>query len=33
MSLSDRDKKLVLAVLPVALIVAYWFLLLAPKRE
>jgi Tfp pilus assembly protein PilO len=33
MSMSDRDKKILLAVVPVVLIVAYWFLLLAPKRE
>ena len=33
MTLSDRDKKLVFLLLPVALIAAYWFLLLAPKRE
>ena len=33
MTLTDRDRKLVLIVLPVALLAAYWFLLLAPKRE
>ena len=33
MTLTDRDRKLVLIVLPVALFAAYWFLLLAPKRE
>lgn len=33
MSMSDRDKKVLLAVVPLVLIVAYWFLLLAPKRE
>jgi hypothetical protein len=33
MSMSDRDRKMLLAVVPVVLIVAYWFLLLAPKRE
>ena len=32
-SMSDRDRKLLIAVVPVVLIVAYWFLLLAPKRE
>ena len=33
MSMTDRDKKRLLAIVPVILIVAYWFLLLAPKRE
>ena len=33
MTLTDRDRKLVLIVLPVALLAAYWFLLLAPKRD
>jgi hypothetical protein len=32
-SMSDRDRKILIAVLPVVVIVAYWFLLLAPKRE
>ena len=32
-SMSDRDRKLLIAVVPVVIIVAYWFLLLAPKRE
>ena len=32
-SMSDRDRKLVLAIIPIVVIVAYWFLLLAPKRE
>ena len=32
-SMSDRDRKLLLAVVPVFIIVVYWFLLLAPKRE
>jgi Tfp pilus assembly protein PilO len=32
-SMSDRDRKLLLAVVPVVLIVAYWFLLLAPTRK
>jgi Tfp pilus assembly protein PilO len=32
-SMSDRDRKLLLAIVPIAVIVAYWFLLLAPKRE
>jgi Tfp pilus assembly protein PilO len=33
MNLTDRDRKIALALLPVVLLVAYWFLLLAPKRE
>ena len=33
MSLTDRDRKILLALIPLALIAAYWFLLLAPKRE
>lgn len=33
MSLTDRDKKLVMILLPIVLVAAYWFLLLAPKRE
>ena len=32
-SMSDRDRKLLLAIVPIVLIVAYWFLLMAPKRE
>jgi Tfp pilus assembly protein PilO len=33
MSLSDRDRKIALALVPILLLAAYWFLLLAPKRE
>ena len=33
MSLTDRDRKIVLALVPVLVLAAYWFLLLAPKRE
>lgn len=33
MSLTDRDRKIVLVIAPLVLIVAYWFLLLTPKRE
>jgi Tfp pilus assembly protein PilO len=33
MNLTDRDRKIALALVPVLVIVAYWFLLLAPKRE
>jgi len=32
-SMSDRDRKILLGVIPVVLIVAYWFLLLAPTRK
>src|SRR5918995_5404841 len=33
MSLSDRDRKIALAIVPLLLLAVYWFLLLAPKRE
>ena len=33
MSLTDRDRKIVLVIVPLLLIVGYWFLLLAPKRQ
>ena len=33
MTLTDRDRKIVFAVVPILILVAYWFLLLAPKRE
>ena len=33
MTMTDRDKKLMLALVPILVLVAYWFLLLAPKRE
>jgi Tfp pilus assembly protein PilO len=33
MSMTERDKKILTLLLPVALIAAYWFLLFAPKRE
>jgi Tfp pilus assembly protein PilO len=32
-SLSDRDRKIIIALVPILVIVGYWFLLLAPKRE
>jgi Tfp pilus assembly protein PilO len=32
-SVTDRDKKILMLLVPVALIAAYWFLLFAPKRE
>jgi hypothetical protein len=31
--MSDRDRKILLAVVPVALLVSFWFLLLSPKRQ
>ena len=33
MTVSDRDRKLLLIIVPLALLAAYWFLLLAPKRD
>jgi hypothetical protein len=33
MSITDRDRKILLALIPLVVIVGYWFLLLAPKRE
>ena len=33
MTLTDRDRKLLIALVPVVVLVAYWFLLLAPKRD
>ena len=33
MSLTDRDRKIILALVPLAVVAAYWFLLLAPKRH
>jgi hypothetical protein len=32
-TLTDRDRKLLIALVPVLVLAAYWFLLLAPKRE
>jgi Tfp pilus assembly protein PilO len=32
-TLTDRDRKIMFALVPVVVLVAYWFLLLAPKRE
>jgi hypothetical protein len=32
-TLSDRDKKIAVFLVPLVLIAAYWFLLLSPKRE
>jgi Tfp pilus assembly protein PilO len=33
MSLTDRDRKILMALIPLVLILGYYFLLLAPKRE
>lgn len=33
MSLTDRDRKIVLVLAPILVLAAYWFLLLSPKRE
>jgi type IV pilus assembly protein PilO len=33
MSMTDRDRKILLALIPILVLVAYWFLLLAPKRD
>jgi Tfp pilus assembly protein PilO len=33
MTLTDRDRKILMALIPLVVIGAYWFLLLAPKRE
>ncbi len=33
MSLTDRDKKMILLIVPALLIAAYWFLLMSPKRD
>ena len=33
MSITDRDKKIMLALVPILVLVAYWFLVLGPKRD
>ena len=33
MTLTDRDRKIMIALVPIVVLVAYWFLLLAPKRD
>ena len=33
MSLTDRDRKVVMVVIPLVLLLGYWFLLFSPKRE
>jgi Tfp pilus assembly protein PilO len=32
-TLTDRDRKILMAIVPILVIVAYWFVLLSPKRE
>jgi hypothetical protein len=32
-TLTDRDRKIMFALVPILVLVAYWFLVLAPKRE
>ena len=33
MTLTDRDRKIVMIIVPLVVVLAYWFLLLTPKRE
>ena len=33
MSITERDKKILMLLVPIALIAAYWFLILSPKKE
>ena len=33
MTLSERDRKILMVLVPLVVVLAYWFLLLAPKRE
>ena len=33
MSITDRDKKIIFILLPLLLVVGYWFMILAPKRK
>jgi Tfp pilus assembly protein PilO len=33
MSITDRDRKILLALIPLVAIIGYWFLVLAPKRQ
>ncbi|MBX5470671.1 MAG: type 4a pilus biogenesis protein PilO, partial [Thermoleophilaceae bacterium] len=33
MTITERDKKILVAIVPLLLLAVYWFLLLAPKRE
>lgn len=33
MSLTDRDRRILLILIPVVVVIAYWFLILGPKRD
>ena len=33
MNLSDRDRKIVMVIVPLVVVLGYWFMLMAPKRE
>ena len=33
MTISDRDRRIILILIPIVLVLAYWFLLLSPKRS
>jgi hypothetical protein len=33
MTISDRDRRILIIMLPIAIVLAYWFLLLSPKRQ
>jgi type II secretion system (T2SS) protein M len=33
MTLSDRDRKIMLAIIPIVVLLGYWFLLLSPQRK
>ena len=33
MTLTDRDRKILIVIVPLVVVLGYWFLLLAPKRE
>ena len=33
MTLSDRDRRIILILIPIVVLLAYWFLLLSPKRD
>ena len=33
MNISERDKKILMIIVPLAVVLVYWFMLLAPKRE
>ena len=33
MNLTERDRKIAIAIVPLLLLAAYWFLMLAPKRD